>query len=652
MPGIAAPSPLAIALLAASSLIAASNAQNKAAPAAPAPTKAEAAKSPLPAPLLYGTPVRRIANMPVTAAYNRDGSLLLATCIENIGTVFDTKTGRAIASLQGEGLGSNGSFCGAKQERVVVAFQNDGVRLYETRSGKQLARLADAGRPSVSPDGLTIAVGKGSDLLLLDAANLKPKATIKVGGNVLSTRYSPDGQQILVGLLDGNRQPSDTEEVVDVAQKKVTSKQPAPPILNRVIPLPDGKHAVRYKAIGLAATNVERFELPDGPALASCKVPLLASAILLLGDGSQLVAADTDGRMVQVEFATGALQRQWNAHDATISRLVSSPDGKQFVSICWDGVVRFWDVATGEELYPSPQHNQSVYTVAFGNDNTLVSGAADGTVIRWAADGKMALRDAAHEAPAVGLALTAAGLWSASVDTTIRLVDATGTETAKLSFDGKYEFPLCLAHSADGTLVSGHRDGTVQWRNGKNGNEIRRGDQHTNGIQVVACNASGTQVISGGVDGFLVFWEPEDATPRAKVKAHKDGVRDLCMGANDEAWSCGAKGELKRWNAATGELISTTTVGDADTRLDALAWSAKAGLLVVASRGSLHCLALADLRHLGEVKLPANCLTLASSPDGNKIAAGLSDGRVALFDLAAPPAAPAPAKPGTTGPKR
>jgi len=114
----------------------------------------------------------------------------------------------------------------------------------------------------------------------------------------------------------------------------------------------------------------------------------------------------------------------------------------------------------------------------------------------------------------------------------------------------------------------------------------------------------------------------------------------------------GAKGELKRWNVATGELISTTTVGDADTRLDALAWSAKAGLLVVASRDSLHGLALADLRHLGEVKLPANCLTLASSPDGNKIAAGLSDGCVAGSDVAAPPAAPAATKPGTTGPKR
>jgi hypothetical protein len=69
----------------------------------------------------------------------------------------------------------------------------------------------------------------------------------------------------------------------------------------------------------------------------------------------------------------------------------------------------------------------------------------------------------------------------------------------------------------------------------------------------------------------------------------------------------------------------------------------------------LLCLQLADLSLVGTVKLPADCFVLANSADGNRIAAGLADGTVVLFDFAAPPPAAVPATPvknPPTKPKR
>lgn len=615
----------------------------------PTPAKAPAQKPPppsvLPAPQLLGTPIRRLPGMPITAAYNRDGSLLLGTCFDATAAVFDPRSGKVLATLVGQGIGGVGAFCGSKQERIVVAFQEDGVRFFEARSGKLVGRLEGAGAPAVSPDGLTVAVGKGKDLLLVDAATLKPKATIKSGGEVTSAQFSADGKQVIVGVLDAERRPLDTDEVVDVLQKKVVGKQPSAQLRSRSLPLPDGKTALRWRAVGLSATNVERYELPDGPAIGSCKVPLLASAFLVLRDGASLVAADTDGRMVQVDFQTGEVQRSWAAHASSISRLLASPDGQQFVSMSWDGAVKFWNVEDGSEQFPAPQHNHAVYALAFAADGAVVSGAADGTVIRWGGDGSMAQRSAFHEGVVAGVAATGAGLWSASLDSTLRLVDAGGAEVAKVALEGKYAFPMALCSAADGTLITGHRDGTVQWRDGKTGDELRRGDHHRNGVQVVACDASGATVLSGGVDGHVVFWDPATASPRAKAKAHDDGVRHLCIGPGGEAWSCGDDGEVKQWDVASGELVRSAKVGSGRTRLDAVAVSAKAGFLLAAAHDTLFCLSLADLKPVGEVKLPADCVALATTADGARIAAGLSDGTVALFDLARPVAPPAPPTP-------
>jgi WD40 repeat protein len=229
------------------------------------------------------------------------------------------------------------------------------------------------------------------------------------------------------------------------------------------------------------------------------------------------------------------------------------------------------------------------------------------------------------------------------MDGSLRLTDDKGGEVARVALDGKYAFPTALTNTQDGTLISGHRDGTVQWRDAATGQELRRGDFHTNRVECVACDAAGGLVVSGGEDGFLVFWDAVAANARKKVKAHDGGVHGVATGPGGAVFSCGDDGAFVQWSA-DGERVRDVAIGgDKKPGLAAVAVLAGPGLVVAAGGGRLFCSRLADLAPAGEVVLPSAATALAAAPDGRTLAAGLADGTVALFTPAA--AAPAPGKP-------
>lgn len=593
-----------------------------------AQTKPAAAVSP-PVPSILGVPLRTFGGLPLDAFFTRDGSLLLTSCAGACAQVWDAKNGRRVAAFAGKGEARHAYFCGPKQDRVAVAFAEDGVRLFLARTGKEVGSCAGAANLCVSPDGTVLAATKGEDLVVLDAVALKPTATIRVGGELLGGRFSDDGKQVVVSAKPDGRNPfARVEKSVDLAQKKVVGEKKTELGLGKSVPFGDGKSAMRSKA-----TQVEQVALPGGEVVGTCKVPLFVVSLVVLRDGAEIVVGDNDGRMVHVEFATGKVLHDWREHRNTVSDLVASPDGKTLVSMSWDQTIRFWNLADGTELFASPLHNSAVTAVAFAADGkSLASGAHDNSAIRWTLDGKPIVRHAAHEYSVIGVAPTAAGLWSASHDGSMRLTDDKGGEVARVKLEGKHAYATALCSTDGDTLISGHRDGTVQWRDGKTGAEQRRGDAHTNDVNVVACDASGGVVVSGGKDGKLVFWDPATAAARHEVAAHEDGVAGLCIGPDGSAFSCGRSGVLVQWNVATGEPVRNVVVGEDDPpHLHAVAVWTGPGLVVTAGRNRLYCRKLVDLTPASEIELPAGVTSLAVSRDGLQLAAGLEDGTVALF---------------------
>jgi hypothetical protein len=94
--------------------------------------------------------------------------------------------------------------------------------------------------------------------------------------------------------------------------------------------------------------------------------------------------------------AQGALQRSlqsmrllttWQAHDADVSSVVISPDGKLMATIGADGTAKVWDRDSGQVIHTFPTHVTGNFTgvsVAFSADGTqLLTLGDDNTLVLW-----------------------------------------------------------------------------------------------------------------------------------------------------------------------------------------------------------------------------------------------------------------------------
>ncbi len=113
-----------------------------------------------------------------------------------------------------------------------------------------------------------------------------------------------------------------------------------------------------------------------------------------------LLASSSERQEVQ-DLQT-QLWKRWTAqthwqdfvgHDGAVSALAVHPDGQLLASAGVDGLVRIWDVATGQLVRTLEGHNDIALTVAFSPDGRqLASAGYDRIIHRWRTDDGAALR--------------------------------------------------------------------------------------------------------------------------------------------------------------------------------------------------------------------------------------------------------------------
>jgi WD40 repeat protein len=408
----------------------------------------------------------------IDTVFNSDGSRFATASSDGTAKVWDVRTGKELLTLSGHGgwvLGVDFSPDG----KVLATAGIDGTaRLWDATTGLQLLVLSGhsglIGDVDFSPDGRRLASGGGDGTVRVwDVSPRGTREQVTLAGQtaVQSVAYSPDGAWIATTSLDGRARVWDAT----TGRRLITFS--ARDASYDAAFSPDGETLLTAGLSGTPiiwdATSGEVRRILGGPEG-------WYGSVAFSPDGTQVAAGlgETDvgsGEVLLWDPSTGRLIRTLGERaprgDAAIVDLAFSPDGRLLAAASFDGNVRVWKLASGEEILTLPAP-ALVIGVAFSQDGKLLaSSGSDGTVTVWnASTGAQVQSLTGHLGSVLTVAFSPNGkrLATAGFDNTARLWDlSTGREVLALT---GHTLGLTEAiFSPDGTrLATSSNDGTVR----------------------------------------------------------------------------------------------------------------------------------------------------------------------------------------------
>jgi WD40 repeat protein len=414
--------------------------------------------------------------------------------------------------------------------------------------------------------GHLAAAGLGDELrtLLLDFGWIRAKLTA-AGVTSLLTDYDLRGTDAALRLVQGALRLSAHILAEDQAQL-------AGQLLGRLVghPLPE-LHGLLTGAAGQAPGSWLRpltasLTSPGGSLLRTLQGhEAEVTAVGLTPDGRAVVSGGADGTLKVWDLLTGWERRTLRGHGAEVTAVAVTADGRWAVSAAQDRTVRVWDLATGAARHVLEGHRHWVNAVVITADGTsLVSGSADGSVKVWDLATGATQRTLPGriiqfrgrewlEAMVTALVLTPDGqsLIVGGSDGLVRIVDLrTGEEGRPLT---RHRLGIrALAVSPDGhSLVFASEQGTLKIWDLAGGKERRTllGPRHE--VSALAVTPDGRRVISASHDQTLRAWDLATGAVRQIFKGHGASVRTVAVTPDGRSAISGSDDwTLKVWDLA------------------------------------------------------------------------------------------------------
>jgi serine/threonine protein kinase/WD40 repeat protein len=461
------------------------------------------------------------------------------------------------------------------QKLMREQFDRDPLAIAVSPDGQLLATCGEPRNPNLRQGGSCVLVwdrqgGVRSHALFL--------------GLAYDLRFSPDGRSLVAGCEQGViRWAVPGGVITSWGAGTVTS----------VAVHPGGR------LLATAGRRLELWSMTSNRLIASFPSPRAGTRVEFSSDGRWLLAVSRGAAEVAWPVRETPEKRCLDGHGGGVPALAWSPDGTRLASASKDQAVRIWDVATGRLLHDCPGHAVAIEAIAYSPDGRwLASGDLRGGVRLW---------DAATGAPLAqaGMPLNPPGqVW--------RLQFAPG---------GKF-------------LAAGGGKGVAAWvpKAADDGVSLEPLlSLPTTEVYDLAVHPAGEQIVFLDKACKVRVWDlPREAEQPPLAVAARLEVRGLHFDAAGRRLTyITATGMLGLWDWPAGPA-RVTGQPVFQLALDPTGrWAA--------TSGSAQNVRVYDVEAGREVlSLPsegADVWNLAWSPDGTRLAVGLSDGGVNVWDL-------------------
>jgi len=285
------------------------------------------------------------------------------------------------------------------------------------------------------------------------------------------------------------------------------------------------------------------------------------SSVAFSPNGRMLATGSEDHTARLWEVATGKELAVLRSHEGVLS-VAFSPDGRTLATGSSDDTARLWEVTKGTQI--AELHvalATSVFSVAFSPDGrTLATGSRDTARLWEVATGKQIAMYTVALSPVSSVAFSPDGrtLVTGADDKTARMWEvATGKEIAVLR---GHEWPVfSVTFSPDGrTLATGSGDRTARLWDVASGKEIATFRGHEEGVASIAFSPDGRTLVTGGAwDKTARLWEVASGKEVAVLRVYQYGVASIAFSPDGRTLAIGSGDKtIRLWDVASGKEIA------------------------------------------------------------------------------------------------
>jgi WD40 repeat protein/CRP-like cAMP-binding protein len=509
---------------------------------------------------------------------------------------------------------------------------------------------------ALSSDGEHLAFGMENGNIVIwnyQRRRLEHQYRAHPGTPIWSLAFSPDGQTLASGGNDSYVRLWNVADAVEIKSFLATS-----PALS-VSWSPDG---TRIAAV--AGPRVIAWTIADEIVIFNSNLSYALNAVDWSPDGSKIAAGSAFRWVFILSAETGDTIGTLKGHTGDVQSVAWAPDSNMLASGGEDDTVRLWDVSESKEIATLLRHIDQVLSVDFSQDgNILASGGEDRIVILWDVStyqfiGEIKTNINSVQSVAFSSRPGDNYLATASRDKTTSLYEVITEQPLSKSLLSDAGQLKSLIVQPDGTIEAlGNRMNNLLlvWQVDENSESptVPTTTKNALGAQIFALSMDGTKLALGYEDGRIVITDWQTGETIYEL-SQSDAVSALAFSADgqtlassqcvtqpseeeisEQAASACLSSEIFIWNVNTGSQLLTLVEQQTGLILS-LAFTPEGNRL--ASGSDNHTITLWDLTSGEKIALPLSrhrsaVTSLAFSLDGKTLASGSEGNTIILWDM-------------------